>query len=260
MLPREKATGTARSSGTLSEMTRPIIPFLPVSGRCLPALPVLLAPWMIAAGAMLVPAPVEPAFAQAAGEAPAAEAAPEEGRRGRRARRQPKASPKNSALPPGMQQAVPLAVFGDWNVFTNGGQSRDKLCYAIAQPTARSPKSLARDTGYLFVSLAKGGAQSEIAVMLGFKPRPAAAQAKPGAAAAPSDPYLTVGANRYGLVVKDENAWIQNQAEEPRIVAEMSRTQTATVRTTSQRGNPTQDEYALGGFAEALKRAREECK
>ena len=33
-----------------------------------------------------------------------------------------------------------------------------------------------------------------------------------------------------------------------------------TVRTTSQRGNPTQDEYALGGFAEALKRAREECK
>jgi hypothetical protein len=40
----------------------------------------------------------------------------------------------------------------------------------------------------------------------------------------------------------------------------MSRAQTATVRTTSQRGNPTQDDYALGGFAEALKRAREECK
>lgn len=222
----------------------------------LPALPALLAPWLIAAGATALPMPAERAQAQAAAEAPAAEAAPEEGRRGRRARRQP----KSPALPPGMQQAVPLAVFGDWNVFTNGAQARDKLCYAIAQPTTRSPKSLARDTGYLFVSFAKGGAQSEIAVMLGFKPKPAAAQAKPGAAAAPSDPYLTVGATRFGLVVKDENAWVQNQAEEPRIVAEMSRTQTATVRTTSQRGNPTQDEYALGGFAEALKRAREECK
>lgn len=227
----------------------------------LTALPALLAPWLIAAGASLVPTPTERAYAQAAAEAPAVDAAPDEGRRGRRGRRSSKNSaPKSSALPPGMQQAVPLAVFGDWNVFTNGGQARDKLCYAIAQPTTRNPKSLARDTGYLFVSLAKGSPQSEIAVMLGFKPRPAAAQAKPGAAAAPSDPYLTVGATRYGLVVKDENAWIQNQAEEPRIVAEMSRTQTATVRTTSQRGNPTQDEYALGGFAEALKRAREECK
>ncbi|KQT49995.1 invasion associated locus b family protein [Methylobacterium sp. Leaf456] len=225
----------------------------------LTALPALFAPWLIAAGASLVPTPAERAYAQA--EVPAAEAAPDEGRRGRRGRRSSKNSaPKSSALPPGMQQAVPLAVFGDWNVFTNGGQAREKLCYAIAQPTTRSPKSLARDTAYLFVSLAKGGAQSEIAVMLGFKPKPAAAQAKPGATAAPSDPYLTVGAARYGLVVKDENAWIQNQADEPRIVAEMSRTQTATVRTTSQRGNPTQDEYAMGGFSEALKRAREECK
>lgn len=167
---------------------------------------------------------------------------------------------KSSALPPGMQQAVPLAVFGDWNVFTNGAQAREKLCYVIAQPTARSPKTLARDTGYLFVTFPKGGGQGEIAVMLGFKPKPAAAQAKPGAAAAPSDPYLTVGNTRYGLVVKDENAWIQNQADEPRIVTEMTRTQTATVRTISQRGKPTQDDYALGGFADALKRAREECK
>lgn len=223
------------------------------------ALLVLAAPWLIAAGTVL--APLDGARAQQP-EAQAADSAPEErGRRGRRRERKPKNAGKSTGLPPGMQQAVPLAVFGDWNVFTNGAQGRDRLCYAIAQPTARSPKSLARDTGYLFVTVAKGGAsQGEIAVMLGFKPKPAAAQSRAGAAAAPSDPYLTVGTARFGLVVKDENAWIQNQADEPRIVAEMGRTQAATVRTTSQRGNPTQDDYALGGFAEALKRAREECK
>jgi hypothetical protein len=133
-----------------------------------------------------------------------------------------------------------------------------------------SPKTLARDTGYLFVTFPQGGAQGEIAVMLGFKPKPAAAQAKPGAAAAPSglvlDPGVLVlrheavagaadrevgvarGGGGAGLCLrggrfrpKDENAWIQNQADEPRIVTEMSRTQTATVRTTSQRGKPTQD-------------------
>ncbi|MBK3404718.1 invasion associated locus b family protein [Methylorubrum populi] len=204
---------------------------------------------LVTAAAATLTAPSEPARAQDGIQG--AEVIP-----ARASRRKP----KSSALPPGMQQAVPLAVFGDWNVFTNGAQGRDKLCYVIAQPATRSPKSLARDTGYLFVTFPKGAAQGEIAVMLGFKPKPAAAQAKPGAAAAPSDPYLSVGNTRYGLVVKDENAWIQNQADEPRIVAEMSRTQTATVRTTSQRGNPTQDDYALGGFAEALKRAREECK
>lgn len=73
---------------------------------------------------------------------------------------------KSSALPPGMQQAVPLAVFGDWNVFTNGAQAREKLCYVIAQPTARSPKTLARDTGYLFVTFPKGGGQGEIRVSI----------------------------------------------------------------------------------------------
>ena len=225
----------------------------------LPSLPSNLSPHrpaavlaLIAAGTLAATLPPRPAHALDGVQGAELILARSSGRRERK--------PESSGLPPGMQQAVPLAVFGDWNVFTNGAQARDKLCYVIAQPTTRSPKTLARDTGYLFVTFPKGGGQGEIAVMLGFKPKPAAAQAKPGAAAAPSDPYLTVGNTRYGLVVKDENAWIQNQADEPRIVAEMSRTQTATVRTISQRGKPTQDDYALGGFAEALKRAREECK
>ncbi len=31
------------------------------------------------------------------------------------------------------------------------------------------------------------------------------------------------------------------------------------IKATSLRGNPTSDEYALGGFAEAMKRTRDEC-
>ena len=40
----------------------------------------------------------------------------------------------------------------------------------------------------------------------------------------------------------------------------MGRTAKLQIRTTSMRGNPTSDEYALAGFADAMKRAREECK
>jgi hypothetical protein len=197
--------------------------------------------------------------------ASAQEAAPAAGddgstRRGRRRGRERKGAEKKDSAPPGMQQATPVAIFGDWNVFVNG-DGRNKLCYAIAQPQTRSPKTLKRDTAYLFVSVRKGeNVQNEVAVMLGFPSKPAAAQVRPGAAAAPTDPSLNLGSNRYGLVVKDGNAWLQNPAEEARVVSEMSgRNPKLVIKTTSMRGNPTSDEYALGGFADAMKRTREEC-
>lgn len=210
---------------------------------------VLLAPAFLAA---------EGTTALGIGAARAQDAEPAEApaRKGRRGRER-----GQKATPPGMQQATPVTVVGDWNVFTNG-QGRTRLCYAIAQPQTRSPNTLKRDSAYLFVTVRKGeNVQNEIAVMLGFAPKPAAAQSKPGAAAAPTDPTLTIGATRYGLVIKDQNAWLQNPAEEAKVVAEMSgRSPKLIVKTVSARGNPTSDEYALAGFAEAMKRAREECK
>lgn len=215
----------------------------------------LAAPLLVAGGGLVASAPLSGVSAQDGG----LDAGQSEGRRGRSRRGRERAERKPK-LPPGMQQASPIATFGDWNVFT-AGEGRAKVCYAIAQPQTRTPKTLARDTGYLFVTVRKAeNVQNEIAVMFGFKPKPAASQGTPGAKASPSDPYLSVGNARYGLVVKDENAWVQNQAEEGKIVAEMAKTQLATVKTTSGRGSTTSDDYALGGFSEAVKRAREECK
>jgi hypothetical protein len=188
----------------------------------------------------------------------APEAAEETGRKRRRTRSGKGGKPVTA---PGMQQATPMAIFGDWNVFANG-QGKTRVCYAIAQPTTRTPKTLARDTAYLFGTVRKGeNIANEVAVMLGFPAKPAASQAagaKTNAAA--TDPAIHLGATRYGLVVKDNNAWLQNQAEETRVVTEMTRTAKLQVKTTSLRGNPTSDEYALAGFGEAMKRAREECK
>ncbi len=166
---------------------------------------------------------------------------------------------KKAVSAPGMQQATPVAIFGDWNVFANG-QAKTRTCYAIAQPQARSPKTLKRDTAYLFVTVRKAdNVQNEVAVMFGFPPKPAASQGKTAANAA-TDPTLILGASHYGLVVKDENAWLQNPAEEGRLVGEMAKAAKLQVKTTSMRGNPTSDDYALAGFGEAMKRAREECK
>ncbi len=200
---------------------------------------------------------IGPAMAQDA-EAPA-DAAP--ARRSRHSsRRISRKAEKSQVSPPGMQQAVPVAIFGDWNVFVNG-EARNRICYAIAQPQTRSPKTLKRDSAYLFVTVRKAeNVPNEVAVMLGFPPKPAAAQTKAGSPAAPTDPSLNLGTSRYGLVVKEGNAWLQNPSDETRVVTEMSgRAPKLTIKTTSARGNPTSDEYELAGFADAIKRAREEC-
>ncbi len=94
--------------------------------------------------------------------------------------------------------------------------------------------------GLLFVTVRKGeNIANEVAVMLGFPAKPATSQAgaaaKPNAAA--TDPAIHLGATRYGLVIKDSNAWLQNQAEETRVVTEMTRTAKLQVKTTSMRGN-----------------------
>ncbi|KQO67935.1 hypothetical protein [Methylobacterium sp. Leaf89] len=203
-----------------------------------------------------------PARAQSQAQAQTQEAAPEEaeapGRR--KSRRGRERAAKAAVTAPGMQQATPVAIFGDWNVFASG-QGKTRVCYAIAQPQTRSPKTLKRDTAYLFVTVRKAeNVANEVAVMLGFPAKPANSQAKANAGPAPTDPTLILGATRYGLVTKDNNAWLQNPAEETRVVTEMGRTPKLQVKTTSLRGNPTSDEYALAGFADAMKRAREECK
>ncbi|KQP67468.1 invasion associated locus b family protein [Methylobacterium sp. Leaf111] len=208
------------------------------------------------------PHPFTAGPARAQSQAQTQEAAPEEaeapGRR--KSRRGRERAAKAAVTAPGMQQATPVAIFGDWNVFASG-QGKTRVCYAIAQPQTRSPKTLKRDTAYLFVTVRKAeNVANEVAVMLGFPAKPANSQAKANAGPAPTDPTLILGATRYGLVTKDNNAWLQNPAEETRVVTEMGRTPKLQVKTTSLRGNPTSDEYALAGFADAMKRAREECK
>ena len=176
-----------------------------------------------------------------------------------------KPKPKAEAAPASLQ-ASPIGTFGDWNVFA-AGEGKARLCYAISQPQVRLPKSLKRDPAYLFVTVRKGEkVNNEVAVMLGFAPKPGSAQATTAAAngAVPSpsaaDPSLMIGAARYALVVKGSNAWVQNPADESKVVSEMGRGKKVVVKAVSQRGNASIDEYALDGFGEAMKRTREECK
>ena len=88
--------------------------------------------------------------------------------------------------------------------------------------------------------------RNEIAVVMGFA-------AKDGNAEA------AIGKTTYALVTKDQNAWVQNPAEENQLVATMSRSPNLVLKAVSKRGNKVSDTYSLNGFGPALDRARKEC-
>jgi invasion protein IalB len=89
--------------------------------------------------------------------------------------------------------------------------------------------------------------RNEVAAVLGFA-------TKDGGA---SD--VAIGSTKYDLVTKGANAWVKTPAEEPQVIATMSKGTAMMVTATSARGNKTTDRYSLAGFGQALERAKKEC-
>jgi hypothetical protein len=160
------------------------------------------------------------------------------------ARAAAKAAPANV---PGGAQATLVATFNDWSAYT-AQTGKAKICYALAQPKARNPPNLKDTPAYLFVSFRPAeNVRNEVAAVLGFP-------TKDGGA---SD--VAIGSTKYDLVTKGANAWVKTPAEEPQVIATMSKGSAMMVSATSARGNKTTDRYSLAGFAQALERAKKEC-
>jgi hypothetical protein len=160
----------------------------------------------------------------------------------------PAAQPPAAAAPvPGGVSATLVASFGDWGAYT-AASGRSKICYALTQPKDRLPKDLKRDPAYLFVSFRPAeNVRNEVALVMGFPTKEDA----PAQAA--------IGNASYALLTKEANAWLKNPAEEGQAINAMSRGRDITVTVQSRRGNKLTDRYSLGGFAQALDRARKEC-
>jgi hypothetical protein len=148
---------------------------------------------------------------------------------------------------PGGGQPVQLEVFGDWGAYASS-TGKGKVCYALAQPKERLPKSLTRDPGYLFIANRPAeGVRNEVSMVLGFATQDG------------GDGKAVIGANTFALVTKGNAAWVKNAAEDGAFVEAMRRGQTLTIEAKSKRGNSSTDRYALSGLTQALDRVRKEC-
>jgi len=150
-------------------------------------------------------------------------------------------------LAPGGGQPVQLATFGDWGAYASD-TAKGKVCYALAQPKERLPKTLSRDPGYLFISSRPAeGVRNEVSFVLGFP-------SKDG-----GEGQASFGNANFALVTKGPAAWVKNAAEDAAFVEAMRRAQTLNVKVSSRKGNESTDRYTLAGAAQALDRVRREC-
>lgn len=147
----------------------------------------------------------------------------------------------------GGHQATQLGTFRDWGAYSST-VGRGKVCYALAEPKARTPANLKDTKGYLFISTRTAErVKNEISLVMNFDLKEDV------------DHELVIGPTKFALVAKGQNLWIKNPAEEGRAIDAMRRGSELTVRGTSRRGNPTSDRYSLAGFSDAVDAAAKDC-
>jgi len=161
----------------------------------------------------------------------------------------PKDDPQPAQGAAGTGAAPSLIVqYGDWGVYVSQA-AKTKICYALSQPKERQPGGLKRDPGYFFISTRPGeNVRNEVSVVVGFA-------IKDGA-----DATVDVGTASFPFFTKNDGAWMKNAAEEARLIDALRKGRDFTVKSTSQRGNPTSDRYSLSGIGQALDRIAQECK
>jgi len=145
------------------------------------------------------------------------------------------------------QAPTPLKQYDSWATYSYV-QSGGKVCYAQTQPSESAPKGVNRDPAYIFVTnRPKEQVKHEIGIIIGYP-------FKEGSKA-----QVKIGSDTFVLYTKNDGAWVENAADESRLIASMRAGSDMQVSGTSKRGTVTTDTYSLKGISAALKRIDAEC-
>ena len=75
-----------------------------------------------------------------------------------------------------------------------------------------------------------------------------------------ADAIVDIGGASFPFFTKNDGAWMKNAAEEARLIDALRKGRDFTIKSTSLRGNATNDRYSLSGIGQALDRVDQECK
>ncbi|RFB06407.1 hypothetical protein DX908_08785 [Parvularcula marina] len=147
-----------------------------------------------------------------------------------------------------MQEPEAVANYRDWTVYKAevGG---DTVCYAVTEPTDRDPAGVDHGEVYFAVSTWKSGkAAEQPSLMAGYdlRERP--------------KPLVRIGSNRWDMFTAGDEAFIETDGDESRLVGAMKRGSDMRISAMSERGTNTEYSFSLYGITNALERAARECR
>jgi Invasion associated locus B (IalB) protein len=153
---------------------------------------------------------------------------------------------------PAWADPTAIGTFKDWSVYTNGS-GKDKVCYVLSQPKDSSPKNVKRDPIFFLISTWPARhVVNEPSVVPGYTYKDE------------SKVNVGVGSDKFEFFTSNDGdaggAWMQNTADEKRLIDTMKRGADMAVTGTSTRGTLTRDTYSLGGISAALDKVAAICK
>jgi hypothetical protein len=135
----------------------------------------------------------------------------------------------------------------DWGAYSVEVDD-DTTCYVLTRPKDQSPKNVRRDPVYFFVTFRpKDKIRNQVSIIAGYPYNKE------------SRATIEVGPAKFTLFTRDDKAWIEDIAEQDKLVAAMKAGSTMIVRGTSERGTNTTDRYSLLGVTAALDRTAKAC-
>jgi invasion protein IalB len=152
------------------------------------------------------------------------------------------------AATPAGAEPTPLATFKDWSVFVHE-TGTDRICFAAAEASDKSPKTVNHgDIFFLVATWKSGAATNQPSLRVGYNLQEAPA------------PTIRIGSEKWDMYVSDNEAFIESAAAEQSLIAAMRRGADMKIGATSGRGTATSYVVSLSGISAALDRAREACK
>ena len=145
-----------------------------------------------------------------------------------------------------------VGTFKDWHVYS-AGKGKNRTCYALSVPKEMNPTNVMRDDVFFLISnWPANKTVNQPSIVPGYQyGQNAKAQVQVG-----SDKFIFFTKNEGGA----GGAWMENVANEKKLVAAMKGGSSMIVTGTSARGTLTTDDYSLAGFSAALAKLGTACK
>jgi hypothetical protein len=145
-----------------------------------------------------------------------------------------------------------LGSFKEWHVYA-AGKGKNRTCYALSAPKDMKPDNVMRgDVFFLISSWPANKTVNQPSIVPGYQ------------YAAKSKAKAQVGSEAFDFFTMNEGgdggAWMQDVANEKKLIAVMRRGSSMTVTGTSSRGTLTTDNYSLSGLSAALDKLGSACK